>query len=456
MAGKSSKGAMRLLTLRGLTWWMKIDIPKACRHHFKGRTAYLENLQTSDVRLAKERRDEAEREIRNLFTDIKSGKVASDGAVAARERGLLWREAIREVQDVDAVDAHGWSPEDDARYAAEADHDRLRGRERQEFGDALVGRVPVEEHLEPYLTAIKLAPKTTNERRGLVMRFARWCQQHEHKLDGINRRIVGQYVGEAIQPMDRSTAKKHLTALRGYWDFLTRRGYVEGRMVGGKSVDSPWEGQEVTNNKRRVERGDEDDEREFTEEELRTLLYSPYPAAMDDAFREQIADALRMSLLSGMRMAEVLTLWAEEVHDGVFDIKQGKTRSAARKVPIHPDLTEIVARRTTGKGPKDMLFHELTRQRDPGDTFGKRFNRYRRHLGVDDVRPGKRRSLVNFHSARRWFTTEARHAGQPVETIKDVIGHAPDKKKDPVYAYARRASGDQMRECVQAVSLPPR
>jgi len=265
MAGKSSKGAMRLLDLRGQTWWMKIDIPKTCRPHFNGRTAYLENLQTGDVRLAKERRDEAEREVRELFKGIKSGKVVSSERQAAQERGLLWREAVREAQDVDGVDAHGWTAEDDARFAAEAEYDRLRGRERQEFADAVAGKVAVEEHLEAYLTAIKLAPKTTNERRGLVMRFARWCQQQGYKLDGINRRVVGQYVGEAIEPMDRSTAKKHLTALRGYWDFLTRRGHVHGRMVKGKAVDSPWVDQEVADNKRRVERGDDDDEREFAE-----------------------------------------------------------------------------------------------------------------------------------------------------------------------------------------------
>jgi hypothetical protein len=44
-----------------------------------------------------------------------------------------------------------------------------------------------------------------------------------------------------------------------------------------------------------------------------------------------IIDALLISLLSGMRQAEVLTLWVEEVHDGVFDIQQGKTDAAARK-----------------------------------------------------------------------------------------------------------------------------
>lgn len=36
---------------------------------------------------------------------------------------------------------------------------------------------------------------------------------------------------------------------------------------------------------------------------------------------------------------------------------------------------------------------------------------------------GKRRSLVNFHSLRRWFITKAEQAGQPESIIAAVVGH---------------------------------
>lgn len=452
MAGKSSKGALRLLDLRGQTWWFKIDIPKACRGYF-GKTAHLENLHTADVRVAKERRDEIERDVRDLFKQIKSGKAVSGATLSARDRGALWREAVK------MVDPNSEALADDPDFLVglvEEEADRVRDRDRIEFTDAFAGKVPVDEHLEAYLTAIRLAEKTTNERRGLVNRFGRWCAGEGLKLPDIDRRAVGRYVTATIEPMDRRTAKKHMTALRGYWEYLIRRGHV-----GGPVERSPWLGQEIANNKRRIERGDRNnEERPFTEEEVKALLYADYPEGMDPAHRQQIEDALRISLLSGMRLAEVLTLWVEEVHsdgDGdpaLFDIQQGKTQSAARKVPIHPDLKEIVKRRTKGKGPKEWLFHELADERDPGDTFGKRFNRYRKHLKVDDVRPGKRRSLVNFHSARRWFVTQARHAGQPLETIKDVVGHRPDKKEITFGVYTKGASEEQLRDCVEAVKLP--
>jgi integrase len=458
MAGKSNKGTMRLLDLRGQTWWLKIDIPKECRHHF-GKTAYLQSLETGDIKTAMARRDQVEPGVRALFAGIKAGTIPSAATLAARDRGALWRETLTDLKEDPSgheADEGEWSQFDLAMTAAEEVAERYRGKDRKEFDDAFTGKVPVDEHLEAYLKAIKLAEKTTNERRGLVKRLARWCETERLKLSDINRRAAGRYVTAVIEPMDRRTAKKHMTALRGYWDYLTMRGHVEGKIFEGKAVDSPWLGQTMPESKRRAERGDRDDEREFTEAETRTLLYADWPEGMDPEHRQQIEDALRISLLSGMRMAEVLTLRVEEVHDDVFDIRQGKTNSAVRKVPVHPDLKEIVKRRTERKGPKEWLFHELANERDPGDTFGKRFNRYRKHLEVDDVRPGKRRSLVNFHSARRWFIVQARYAGHSVETIKDVVGHAPDKKDITFGVYTKGASDKQMRDCVEAVKLPDR
>ena len=336
--------------------------------------------------------------------------------------------------------------------AEEAEREGLRGAAKVAYESALLGRVAVTEHLEAYLSAAKLAPKTKNARRGLVNHFARWCGGQGMTLDKINRKTAGRYVTQVIDPMHPKTAAEHLLALRQYWIYLYARGHVED----GDDRGGPWSGQQLKNNSRRVERGSREEERPFTAEEVNSLLHSPCPAGMNHEHHASLVDALKVSLLSGMRMDEVLTLWVEEVHDGVFDIQQGKTEAAARRVPIHPSLRELIDRRTKGKGPKDWLFHELRGERDPGDTFGKRFRRYRLKVGVDDKREGKRRSLVNFHSARRWFITAARHAGQPRETIGDVVGHRPDKRDITFGVYTQGASEAQWRACVEAVQLPAR
>lgn len=203
------------------------------------------------------------------------------------------------------------------------------------------------------------------------------------------------------------------------------------------------------------ERGDRDKERAFTEQELRTLLYSEWPKGMEPEDRQQIEDVPRISALSGMRLAEVIMLGFEEVHD-VFDFQQGKTCPLLARF-----LFARTWSRTFGDVPKArdrMLFHEGASLRDSGDRLGKCFNRFRKHLGVDDMRAGQRRSLVNFHSATRWFITQARHAGHAVETVKEVVGHVPGKKGSDVTfgAYTEGASEIQLRACVEAVKLPGR
>ncbi|SCX87650.1 tyrosine-type recombinase/integrase [Paracoccus tibetensis] len=465
MAGKSSKGANRLLLLSRNVWWFRQQVPAAVRKVIAGPQFIMVNLHTADVIEAKKRRDELEAQTAMQFRQIKMGRRTTlelpgwkpsgprkAATLGPSERGAIWRETLAAYEDADDDEALSF-----ARSVAEDEADQLRNdTQRRAFADALTGREEVAHHLDTYLSTAGLAPKTTEERRGLVMRFARWATDKGLTLDRIDRRQAGKYVGEVIDPMHPVTQKKHLTSLRSYWKHLARRGHID--LPPGMPLDDgwPWNGQQTVKTGKRVERGSKkEEERAFTDEEVKKLLYSPWPMKRPE-WESQIRDALIISLLSGMRLAEVLTLWVEDVHDGVFDIQQGKTEAAARKVPIHPDLEEIVKRRVAGKTGKDWLFHGLKTERDPGDTFGKRFKRFREGVGVDDKREGTRRSLVNFHSARRWFTTKARHAGHPRETIAEIVGHAADKKDVTFGVYAKGASEVQRRACVGDVKLPVR
>lgn len=438
---------MRLLNLRGQVWWFMRDVPADCRAVY-GKKTWLSNLGTSDVRAAMEQRDKLESETAEAFKKMRAGTWSPKATLSAPERGAIYREQIAALAD---------DPEENAEalelvvYAAEAEEDRYRGAQKAAFKDAIKGAVAVDHHLDAYAAAISaLAPATVAGRKGNIRQFARWAAAKKLRLDAITRKVAGQYVTATIDPMHRKTAETHLSSLRSYWSFLHARGHI----TDGDDKGGPWAGQRIKAVAKRVERGSKDEERPFTTDEVKALLYSPFPARMDAEFEAQIADALRISLLTGMRLEEIVTLWVEEVHDGVFDIQQGKTTAAARKVPIHPALMELVERRVRGKGPKDWLFHELAAERDPGDIFGKRFRRYRLAVGVNDKREGKRRSLVNFHSARHWFARTASFAGQSEKIIGSVIGHHPDKKSITWGVYIRETSEEQRRSCVEAVQLP--
>jgi hypothetical protein len=88
MAGFRGR-ARRHLSLRGRTWWIKVAIPAAVRPHFDGKTAIVESLETSDLRVAMVRRDQRERAILDSFTAAKTGRQ-----MEALDRGRLWRETL--------------------------------------------------------------------------------------------------------------------------------------------------------------------------------------------------------------------------------------------------------------------------------------------------------------------------------------------------------------------------
>lgn len=465
------KRAKRLLDLRGNKWWFKRAIPAAVRGAFGGRTDYLVNLETGDLRLAMLRRDGLERDTDRMFADARAGlpvRVADEHD----EIGRLAQTWAKELQAA-LSDPEGWHQQATGHEPSENEYgfvhvlspaDVLEGEVERiarahgaaaaaRFTNIVHGRVDVDHYLEDYLKEAGLAKQTTGERRGLVKRFATWALEQGLGVVDIGRPQAGRYVTANLVPMNRRTAGKHLTALTRYWGYLKSRGYVAG--------ENPWKEQLLPENKRRVERGDLDgDEREFTKEEMRTLLYPAPPTKRGLAKWQLMQDAMRIAALSGMRQAEIITLWASDVKfEGdrpvIFDLQQGKNPNAPRPVPIHSDLVEIVERRLKGKSGNDPLFPELAGSKDPADTFGKRFATYRTALGVDDPREGKRRSLVNFHSFRRWFVTEAERADQPLSIIARVVGHE-EGRKSMTAGYSGGTSLEQNRRCVEAVALPAR
>jgi integrase len=190
-------------------------------------------------------------------------------------------------------------------------------------------------------------------------------------------------------------------------------------------------------------------ERPFSDREARRLLTGPASPAM--------LDLMKIAALTGARLEAIVDLRAKDYQDGLFVFKQ-KREKAARAVPIHSALRDLVARRLEGKSGADDLFPEYpvpkqsTSQRERSFAASKEFTAYRRRVGVEETILGKRRSLVNFHSWRRWFVTQAERAGQPEHIVAVAVGH-----KRAGVTLGRYSAGpllEQVRACVEAVRLP--
>jgi integrase len=234
------------------------------------------------------------------------------------------------------------------------------------------------------------------------------------------------------------TLNKYVSRLSVYWTWLENRHEVDSNVWKGRRLREP---QQTTDQR----------ERPFTDDEVKVLLGGPAEPEMDDL--------MRIAALSGARLDAVVCLKVKDCRDdGVFVFKPQKKEPGPRLCPIHPDLIEIVERRKKGKEPEDDIFPEWpgvqksTSLRERSFKTSNEFTAYRRSVGVEDRREGKRRGLVNFHSFRRWFITKAEQAGQPESTIAVVVGHKRQGMTFGVYSGGPLL--EQARQCVEAVRLP--
>ena len=230
------------------------------------------------------------------------------------------------------------------------------------------------------------------------------------------------------------TLNKYLGRLSRYWEWLAKREEVEANV---------WERVKLPEPKM----APLEQERPFTDEEVRTLLTGPAEHRMHDL--------MRIAALTGARLDAIVDLRVRDCADGLFIFKPQKKEPSTRAVPIHPDLEEIVARRIAGKQRDDDLFPEWPAPRKAGSVrersfkASNQFTDYRREIGVNEVIAGKRRSLVNFHSFRRWFITKAEQADQPESIIAAVVGH---KRKGMTWGgHSAGPLITQARRCVEAV-----
>jgi len=410
---------------------------------------------------------------RTLGTDSPANAERIKHAVIHELKGLLTA-AERPAEGV-ATEAMGWrkdiaaAPSRREREALEfLVHERAEELEAKsgramarEFVEIAQGRAtPIDTLLQSYLDTCGLAPRTIDGIRRTVRVYREWAEANGEptSIEHINRKVAGRFVTEHLLPrMAVQSAGTYTKFLGGYWSFLEGKGYVEA---------SPWSGQFKGVGKARkkasvlLDNGTKGGKRPYTTEEARKLLYTKPEGPTD----QRTLDLVWLGALSGMRIEELCGLRVQDSANDWFNVNadgKGKTEAAVRRVPIHPQLKAIVARRTSGKKPEEFLIDDLPEPpdgsiRERSMPASKAYTRFRRRLGVDERAEGQRQSNVDFHSWRRWFIREARDAGASLWTLADLVGHDTDSLPGGLTMgrYPGPASDKDLKTCVESVTLP--
>lgn len=352
-----------------------------------------------------------------------------DRAVASRAQDILGKEVGEEF--------------DESLGQVFPVYDPKRKRLAKEFVRFAAGSAtPLGIHLKDYLDQQPTKFRTKADDERAVELLTRWCQRSgiDPIVENITTSVARRFFSEVgkMTSIQRATEKKYLSRLRSYWRFMVYKEYT---------IENPWKQVEI-----RVPKPEHDEEeRAFTDEEVRRLFMGGAPS--------KLMDVMWIGALTGARLDAIVDLKVRDTLDDAFTFKRQKLEATKRDVPIHSALREIVRRRTEGKELGDDLFPEWPRPRKVGSKrersfkTSNAFTEYRRACGVEEKVQGKRRSLVNFHSFRRWFVTKAERAGYSGDLIAAIVGHK--RSGITLGRYSEGPEWQRACDCVEAVALPP-
>ncbi|MBW9052256.1 integrase [Rhizobium mesosinicum] len=445
------------LELHGNQWRVVVNVPKKLRA--KLGTKLKRSLGTDSLKEANRLKWDVIAELKAIIAHAENPSLSLETA-RSKSREQVMQQAIRfaeqrkgalDLVQRDQIDEEiDWQAESLAGRPVAADEDGHeifdpdRLRLAKDFSQLARGeRTPIDLHHEKFLGASHVKARTLADDKRAMKLLKDWCNKAgvPPYLQTITKREAVRFCDELPglkDDLSPVTLNKYVSRLSVYWTWLENRHEVESNIWHGRRLREP---QQTTDQK----------ERPFTDDEVKTLLAGPALPEMDDL--------MRIAALSGARLDAIVCLKVKDCRDdGVFVFKPQKKEPGPRLCPIHPDLEEIVDRRKKGKAPDDDIFPEWpgvkksTSLRERSFKASNEFTAYRRKVGVEDRREGKRRGLVNFHSFRRWFITKAEQAGQPESTIAIVVGH-----KRPGMTFGVYSGGpllEQARQCVEAVKLP--
>lgn len=153
----------------------------------------------------------------------------------------------------------------------------------------------------------------------------------------------------------------------------------------------------------------------------------------------QVHDIALISLHTGMRAGEIFNMknYDIDLENGIIDIPDSKNKQS-RKAFMTEGVKAILKERANGK-PTEYVFRSIKggRVMEVSDSFARVVERLGFNEGIKD-----RRYKITFHTLRHTFASWLALQGEPILTIKELLGH---KSLEMTLRYAHLVP-DQKRE----------
>lgn len=350
---------------------MRIAIPSYMRHLFQGKRYFMKSTGTRDIRQARLFRDAIALEWTRLRNLLKP------------QGGSSVDQIIDELRRV-------------SLYAKEAP---------ASFGASVQACPSLLKMRDLYLLQYSKKRKLTtlSKTNKAVELLLTHLKKKDVQLRDINRTIVTGWLDKLKTERAPQTIQNYISALAQIWD-LARNRYHDAPQ------DNPWRGHALEAKSSKVSY------EVFAPGELAKVY-----TLLDDEMKAVTA----IGAYSGMRINEICTLRESSIKtiEGVlcFEITEGKTKSAARIVPVHSKLIPLVKSllKTTHSG--FLFYHASITDRADGKRSTWHTQQFTR---------AKRKALGElaaerkvFHSLRHAFVQQLDRAQVPEDRIALLVGH---------------------------------
>ena len=350
---------------------MRIAIPSYMRHLFQGKRYFMKSTGTRDIRQARLFRDAIALEWTRLRNLLKP------------QGGSSVDQIIDELRRVSV-------------YAKEAP---------ASFGASVQACPSLLKMRDLYLLQYSEKRKLTtlSKTNKAVEVLLTHLKKKDIQLRDINRTIVTGWLDKLKTERAPQTIQNYISALAQIWD-LARNRYHDAPQ------DNPWRGHALEAKSSKVSY------EVFAPGEL-AKIYS----LLDDEMKAVTA----IGAYSGMRLNEICTLRESSIKniEGVlcFEITEGKTKSAARVVPVHSKIIPLVKSllKTTHSG--FLFYHASITDRADGKRSTWHTQQFTRAKRKALGEPAAERKV--FHSLRHAFVQQLDRAQVPEDRIALLVGH---------------------------------
>jgi integrase len=401
------------LRMSGRQWQYRRKLPRAVAERM-GKTWLIINLGTDSLIEARRQRDRINSDLGDTEAAIRtseSEQLADYQSAPDRVRKML--EYIYEDQADKAWEDADKRDDEKGKQDAIDRYKRVTGQ-----------LIPIEMNLAAWQQQAPVVETSQKAREASLSRFMKTSDARS--VSEVDRRVAGRYVDALVaEGLADKTVNSHVTHMSSYWRFLVKKGICDV---------NPWRDQ-GTPGKMKQQR------LAWTREEVAVLL--------DRANTKLMLHCIFVAALMGMRAGELADLTAADCSGGLCRVAQrgGKSASAERTIPWHPQLKTLVAQRLEGKDPDEFLFHEF---KGSGKSVSKLFTRFRDKV-FPDLRVKGEQSPKTFHSFRHYWITERIRAGCPPHLVRACAGHKQQGITLGVYFHG--ITEEQAREIVEAVQL---